>query len=191
MGNKKLSDFIRNNISDSDLEENKAKHPSYASEESDFVKEEAKYPIEPHIIEKELKYPLKVPDWYYRVVKLSYEWHGILNDNYKDYVFLSNVRDIRGNIQDQASTRSFSLSYRFNANHQLRPRRPVYENVSKDFVDEAISASIENIRSYYLIEEDKSSKEKYENDAYMLAWSTKSSREDWESYDKGRWINIF
>ena len=134
---------------------------------------------------------LNIPDWYFRVGELSYDWHGILNDHdhYRDYVFTSAHEDNLYKL-DKESIKSFSLSYSFNQKEALKPERPYYENVSKDFIDEVISASMEDIKKYHLAIRDKESRERHENNENMLNWSKNYTREQWDSSDESNWIDI-
>jgi len=133
------------------------------------------------------EYDNTAPDWYYRIDGLAYDWHGILNDNYKGYVFTSAHKDNLYKL-DEKSIKSFSLSYAFNQKEALKPQRPYFSEVSKDFLDEVISAPIEEIKRYYLAERDEEYRERHEPDESMLTWSRDYYLKQWNSSYKDRWV---
>tara|TARA_B100001173_G_C16013327_1_gene558631 strand:- start:678 stop:2201 length:1524 start_codon:yes stop_codon:yes gene_type:complete len=134
------------------------------------------------------EYETIIPDWYYRVEEtLGYEWHGILNDNYKDYCFPKWPQNNFNAVSDE-SIKSFSLSYDFK--RYLGPVRPYYENVTKDCIDELLSASIDDLYKYYLTLEYERRDERWNDDEYMLNFIRKREEERWNDYAKDRWIRI-
>ena len=172
MGNKKLSDFIRNNISDSDFEEEEAKYPAYDGQEP-FVEEEAKYPKESYLIEEELKYPLKVPYWFSNVKKITSEWRKHLEEwhPYKGFTCIDNDFNIEQHLKP---VNTFSLSYRID--YYLKPIRPFeYQDVSlasKDYLQEIIAATYGDLQHIYTYHDKKESHGGYEH---------------WHSYELPKW----